>query len=525
MQQVHYWGQGWAMVDMVNGIPAEQDLPETTSTETDKPSEPIRADIAFDGTGVALSGGGVRAALFSLGVLIGLIDSGENRKVSHISSVSGGSIVNAAVAQSSKYSECMTVQEFEEIAKPLAYALSRRGAFVFSRAAVWESVRYLGPRFIGIAFAVGVPFLVSANAIPDFVSWPWRWILLAFVCFLLLGVSITRGWLQEALYGATLASVARGGHGKRMLSELTDSPTTHVLIATDLVSGSPVYFSRNFVCCPAFGWGDSTRVRTSSAVYASAAFPVVYPTRRFRRRRFRFQNGYLAPPFPYWLKLTDGGVHNNLATGWYDELSRQTDTMWAFGNVPLAKPLNQVRRRIVVNAGGGSRAVRRVPPGMLSAFRVMSVLYDNTVRPRLDALMDRSKTQPDAPIVIDIRESPYHLARRHSDWDVDDFADKEAAKARQDRAEDLVRWLGRQPEEYWYAFARQTSGTRTRLTKTGLESGARMMLHGYLSTLVVLNIIDDVKLPDVVRDEGYFLDLAGRASRDQTTTGQDKEQT
>jgi hypothetical protein len=46
------------------------------------------------------------------------------------------------------------------------------------------------------------------------------------------------------------------------------------------------------------------------------------------------------------------------------------------------------------------------------------------------------------------------------------------------------------------------------------------MLHGYLSTLVVLNIVDDVKLPDVVRDEGYFLDLAGRAPRDHATLQQ-----
>jgi predicted acylesterase/phospholipase RssA len=500
------------MVDMVNGIPAEQDVPSAGESAA-QPEQNIRPDVAFDGTGVALSGGGVRAALFSLGVLIGLVDCGENRKVSHISSVSGGSIVNAAVAQSSKYMDCTSVEEFEEVAKPLAYALSRRGAFVFSRAAVWESVRYLGPRFVGFVTAAVIPVAISANAVPDVGAWPWRWIGLVAVAVILVGISLTRGWLQEALYGATLASVARRGAGKRMLTDLTDSPTTHVLIATDLVSGSPVYFSRDFVCCPAFGWGDSARVRTSSAVYASAAFPIVFPTRRFRRRRFRFQNGYLAPPFPHWLKLTDGGVHNNLATGWYDELSRQTGMMWAFGNMPLPRPLDQVRRRVVVNAGGGSRAVRRVPP-VLSAFRVMSVLYDNTVRPRLDALMDRSKSEADAPIVIDIRESPYHLARRHSDWDIEELGDRETAEARRDRAEDLVRWLGRQPEEYWYAFARQTSGTPTKLTKAGMESGARMMLHGYLSTLVVLNIVDDVKIPDVVRDEGYFLDLAGRAPRD-----------
>ena len=43
-----------------------------------------------DALGVALSGGGVRATLFSLGALTALVDSGENHKVKEISSVSGG---------------------------------------------------------------------------------------------------------------------------------------------------------------------------------------------------------------------------------------------------------------------------------------------------------------------------------------------------------------------------------------------------------------------------------------------------
>ena len=44
--------------------------------------------------GVALSGGGVRASAFALGALLYLVDSGLNRRVAVISSVSGASLTN-----------------------------------------------------------------------------------------------------------------------------------------------------------------------------------------------------------------------------------------------------------------------------------------------------------------------------------------------------------------------------------------------------------------------------------------------
>jgi hypothetical protein len=47
---------------------------------------------------VALSGGGHRATLFGLGVLLALVDRDLNERVSQIASVSGGSIANAFVA-------------------------------------------------------------------------------------------------------------------------------------------------------------------------------------------------------------------------------------------------------------------------------------------------------------------------------------------------------------------------------------------------------------------------------------------
>jgi hypothetical protein len=52
---------------------------------------------------VALSGGGHRASLFGLGVLLYLADVGRNNDVTSIASVSGGSITNGYLAQRTLY--------------------------------------------------------------------------------------------------------------------------------------------------------------------------------------------------------------------------------------------------------------------------------------------------------------------------------------------------------------------------------------------------------------------------------------
>lgn len=73
--------------------------------------------------GVALSGGGVRASLFALGALTYLVDSRECERVTEISSVSGGSITNAFVAQRCDFQR-VTREEFDAIAAKLASAIT-----------------------------------------------------------------------------------------------------------------------------------------------------------------------------------------------------------------------------------------------------------------------------------------------------------------------------------------------------------------------------------------------------------------
>ena len=76
--------------------------------------------------GVALSGGGHRAALFGLGVLLYLADSGRNRSVTSVASVSGGSLTNGYLAQELEY-RTASPEDVHDLARRFASQIVRRG--------------------------------------------------------------------------------------------------------------------------------------------------------------------------------------------------------------------------------------------------------------------------------------------------------------------------------------------------------------------------------------------------------------
>jgi NTE family protein len=71
-----------------------------TSGRDEAPDQADEVKQSAATIGIAISGGGVRAALYSLGVLVYLVHSGLHDRVRIISSVSGGSIVNAILGLS-----------------------------------------------------------------------------------------------------------------------------------------------------------------------------------------------------------------------------------------------------------------------------------------------------------------------------------------------------------------------------------------------------------------------------------------
>jgi predicted acylesterase/phospholipase RssA len=468
--------------------------------------------------GLALSGGGVRAALFSLGVVIGLIEMGCHRRLRCLTSVSGGSIVNAALAHGPSVNSFQSLGEFESVASAMAANLAGRGVFAFDARTIGATARYVAGVIVrAIPTAVGVAAGLGAAMSGLLEGWnvrinlqsvelsgvPWLWLGGVAAVSLIAVVVLSRGLFQQARYDSVLgaiSSVRKSNPGRLYVRDWADAiddrhdAVMHVLVATDLLSGHPMYFSKHFVYCPQYGWSKPENLRTAEALYSSAAFPAVFPPKKLKLNRFRFSSGEMAGELPRLVRLADGGVYNNLGIDWFDILEShargQAKTLWPFGTLNVRPPTIEADNVIVVNASAPSQAIDRLLP-MFTVARIMSVLYDNTVRPRLAQLM-RDKRP-----VIDISESPLDLADRlkGSEGEVGQRAAAVAMK---------LRGMGKR---FWDDLKRDTSGTATKLTSAGTRTGARLMLHGYLSSLVLLNARFGTALPEALRGDDYFLSL------------------
>lgn len=220
--------------------------------------------------GLALSGGGFRATLFHLGLIRFLRDADILRQVTHITSVSGGSIMAAhLVLNWDRYTGSS-----EEFDKAAAHLLSFVRLDVRNR--------------IVRRFPLGL-----------FVRWPR----------LLLGLSnrqFTRTGLLERQYQQHL-------YGDKSLFELPENPDLHIL-ATNLSEGCLCSFSRDglWMMQQTGGRSQIERVRVGlmtvpMAVAASSAFPGFFPPLELTGREVGAPGGEFVHQ-----AYTDGGVFDNL---------------------------------------------------------------------------------------------------------------------------------------------------------------------------------------------------------------------
>ena len=193
---------------------------------------------------VALSGGGFRASLFGLGAMWALADLRANKLVASISSVSGGSITNAAIAQRTTY-RLVTSEAFAVLATDLARRMTGS----------WSIWRHRGTRiYVAVALLVVTGSFVAAAWIASSSQHRW-WIAVAASLPVLVLAWRTRGLAADsyfrALHGTSLLSEfgAKGRDMSRQVQEVTD----HVICATDLGHGSHVYFAPRFIYSPGHG--------------------------------------------------------------------------------------------------------------------------------------------------------------------------------------------------------------------------------------------------------------------------------
>jgi len=206
----------------------------------------------LDGQGLALSGGGYRAALFHLGVLRRLHEFGVLQKTTHISSVSGGSI----------------------LAGHLAHCMLREG--------------------------------VSRPAFDDWekkISAPFRELVRKDIRTGLLLRHLAWNWLSPAPRANGLQKAFRRRLGDRRLAELPrrrDDGTDFIFLATDIEHGVLWRFTSEKIGNYVRGLTATPEDLTiAEAVAASACFPPVFGPIKLR------QDGKVIA------HLTDGGVYDN----------------------------------------------------------------------------------------------------------------------------------------------------------------------------------------------------------------------
>jgi NTE family protein len=218
-----------------------------------------------DGIALCLSGGGYRAMLFHLGVLWYLHDAGYLRRLSRISSVSGGSITAGVLG--TRWSELGADDPSTAFRQHVVSPLRRMAGTTIDAQSVLGGVLWFGT--------------VSDRIVKRY---------------------------RELLFG------------DRTLQDLPDHPR-FVINATSVQTGSLFRFSKPYVADWQVGRYPNPRTSVAEAVAASSAFPPVLSpvVLRFGANDFAAGDGPLSrPPFTTRAVLTDGGVYDNVGieTAW-----------------------------------------------------------------------------------------------------------------------------------------------------------------------------------------------------------------
>jgi NTE family protein len=262
---------------------------------------------SVDEVGLCLSGGGYRAMLFHVGSLWRLYEAGLLADCTRITSVSGGSITSGV----------------------LALAWSELGVNDPDQARFVELV--VSPIQKMASKTIDIPAGISGILLPGNIS------------------SKVEKYYIKYLYG------------EKTLQDLPDQPR-FIFLATNLQSTALFRFSKPYLADYRVGVMPEPKVMVASAVAASSAFPpFLSPS------ILKFNEGQLKPcdgsdlnkpPFTTMVKLTDGGVYDNLGV----------------------EPLKKFTMVFISDAGGKTQP-QEDPTGFWpgQSYRVLD-LIDNQVR-------------------------------------------------------------------------------------------------------------------------------------------------
>ncbi|MGE0881754.1 MAG: patatin-like phospholipase family protein [Acidimicrobiia bacterium] len=432
--------------------------------------------------GVALSGGGHRAALFALGSLLYLVDAGKGPEIATVSSISGGSLTNGFVGLTTDLTTA-TPEEFRTTITPLAKALSTEGT-------IWsQPITYL---YLGSMLAVAAAATVAdfpLDVIPALGVW-----IVALVVI---------GWLSTKRSALANHTFDRKLYHGAKLAEL-NTTVDHVLCATDYQTAEHVYFSGRFVNSYRLGWGVPADLALSRAVQASAALPGAFNPVKLPIGRHRFQG--TSDDAPKQMLLGDGGCYDNMGTEWHLEADRRSQR--PFAPTPTIHVPDEI---VVVNASAGlevtERRSLRVPflGEITTLVAVKDVLYDQTTAVRRRLLFLRFTAPADTPpafkgAMVQIDRSPFAMIESFAGKCDEPEKDDDPSDPKGNRARDLKERLDCATKDSWEKIADESKGVKTALSKLSAPAAARLLHHAYVLTMVNTHILLDYPLlpiPDV----------------------------
>lgn len=376
-------------------------LDDTSRIDAPESKQTLEDRIKAGGFAIALSGGGHRATLATLGSLMAIIDRGLGPKIIQVASVSGGSITNAFVAQRTRLEKLDRPGQLDEIAKALATSIISKGVLTKG----WYAILALAVLIVGTVAGAAAWIGLDMFAVPW--KWPAAVIGVAVGLVGLLGRGLAVEWLLDRRYFRSHTSKSSGGYwGRASLASLSGGQVDHVFCMTDLVLGLPVYASSQH---GGFIWRrlkldlDSIthtrlpqtfaagRLSIAEIVRASAAFPGISP------RRLQIPSD---PRNPFVAEvsrvayLADGGLWNNLGS----QVIREdgfVGSQAAWENGVIRPKMFFGPRTIPLFCFNGSAPIRpehsgrfRIPVFALlrTLWQTANILTANTVLPRIDAM-------------------------------------------------------------------------------------------------------------------------------------------
>lgn len=241
---------------------------ESLQTTADARRLAVAQRTRREGTALCLSGGGYRAALFHLGALLRLHETGVLHDIRLLSSVSGGSIASAWLLTRFIQQE----RAFGDWCRAIDF-----------KAHVVETFRAVASR--------------DLRTLPVLLTLPFNWAM----------PGPRMRMLQESY---------RDIFGDLPITQLPKQPQ-FVFCATDITFGVNWVYSRERVGDYLAGYLKDHRATLAEAVAASSSFPPIFGPMQIRATATDFRRGSYRGPdadaLRNTIQLSDGGVYDNLA--------------------------------------------------------------------------------------------------------------------------------------------------------------------------------------------------------------------